>query len=61
MKPIQSIKKKQEILEKVCGKILYYARAIDTKMLHALNDLATQTTKGIEKTMKALTANTFSQ
>jgi hypothetical protein len=24
-------------------------------MLHALNDLATQTTKGTEKTMKALT------
>jgi hypothetical protein len=48
-------KKETEISQKVCGKFLYYARAIDTTMLHALNDLATQTTKGTEKTMQALT------
>jgi hypothetical protein len=48
-------KKETKILQKVCGKFLYYARAIDTTMLHALNDLATQTTKGTEKTMQALT------
>jgi hypothetical protein len=39
----------------VCGKFLYYARAVDTTMLHALNDLATQTTEGAGKTMEALT------
>jgi hypothetical protein len=48
-------KKETKIYQKVCGKFLYYARAIDTTMLHALNDLATQTTKGTEKTMQALT------
>jgi hypothetical protein len=48
-------KKETKILQKVCGKFLYYARAIDTTMVHALNDLATQTTKGKEKTMQALT------
>jgi hypothetical protein len=45
-------KKETNILQKVCGKFLYYARAIDTTMLHALNDLATQTTKGTEKQCK---------
>jgi hypothetical protein len=29
-----------------------YARAIDTTMLHALHNLATQTTKGTEKKWK---------
>jgi hypothetical protein len=48
-------KKETKILQKVCGKFLYYARAIDTTMLHALNELATQTIKGTEKTMQALT------
>jgi hypothetical protein len=48
-------KKESKILQKVCGKFLYYARAIDTTMLYALNDLATQTTKGTKKTMQALT------
>jgi hypothetical protein len=33
----------------VCGKFLYYARAVDTTMLHTLNDLATQTTKRYRK------------
>jgi hypothetical protein len=48
-------KKETKILQKVCGKFLYYTGAIDTTMLHALNDLATQTTKGSEKTIQALT------
>jgi hypothetical protein len=52
-------KKETKILQKVCGKFLYYARAIDTTMLHALNDLATQTTKGTEKNNAS--TNTFSQ
>ena len=43
-----------KILQKVCGKFLYYARAIDNTMLHALNDLATQVTKGTKKTEEAL-------
>jgi hypothetical protein len=48
-------KKETKLLHQVCGKFLYYARAVDTTMLHALNDLATQTTKGTEKTMEAFT------
>jgi hypothetical protein len=48
-------KKETKLLQKVCGKFLYYARAVDTTMLHALNDLATQTKNGTEQTMKALT------
>ena len=52
-KPIN--KQETKLLQQVCGKFLYYARAIDTTMLHALNDLATQTAKGTEKTMEALT------
>ncbi|OEU23630.1 hypothetical protein FRACYDRAFT_233801 [Fragilariopsis cylindrus CCMP1102] len=47
-------KRETKLLQQVCGKFLYYARAIDTTMLHALNDLATQTTEGTEKTMEAL-------
>ena len=47
-------KKETKLLQQVCGNVLYYARAVDTTMLHALNDLATQTTKGTEKTMEAL-------
>jgi hypothetical protein len=47
-------KKETKLLQQVCGKFLYYARAVDTTMLHALNDLATQTTKGTGKTMEAL-------
>ena len=42
----------------MCGKFLCYARAVDTTMLYALNDyLATQITKGTEKTMEALTTH----
>ena len=41
-------------LEQVCGKFLYYARAVDDTMLHALNDLATQKNDGTQKTVEAL-------
>ena len=43
-----------KILQKVRGKFLYYVRVIDNTMLHALNDLATQVTKGTKKTEEAL-------
>ena len=47
--------KQIKLLQKVCGKFLYYARAVDCTMLHALNDLATRTHNGTQETMKALT------
>ena len=47
--------KQIKLVQQVCGKFLYYARAVDCTMLHALNDLATQTHNGIQETMKALT------
>jgi hypothetical protein len=49
-KKINPINKKEtKLLQQLCGKFLYYARAVDTTMLHALNDFATHTTKGTEK------------
>ena len=33
-------------IERVVGKFLYYARAIDNTMLHALNDIAPSKSKG---------------
>ena len=47
--------KQIKLLQPVCGKFLYYARAVDCTMLHALNDLATRTHNGTQETMKALT------
>ena len=41
-------------LQKVCGKFLYYARAVDSTMMHALNDLASQTTTATKTTAKAM-------
>ena len=41
-------------LQQICGKFLYYARAIDDTMLHGLNDLAAQQSKGTEATIKAM-------
>ena len=56
--PIEDPKKmtKTEILylQQICGKFLYYARAVDDTMLHALNDLASQQSKGTSETMKAM-------
>ena len=40
-------------LQQICGKFLYYARAVDDTMLHALNELASQQSKGTEQTLKA--------
>ena len=47
--------KQIKLLQQVCGTFLYYARAIDCTMLHALNDLATKTQKGTQQTEKVLT------
>ena len=47
--------KQIKLLQQVCGKFLYYARAVDCTMLHALNDLATRTHNGTQETTKALT------
>jgi hypothetical protein len=41
-------------LQQVPGIVLYYARAIDGTMLHALNDLATQITTGNQRTVEAM-------
>ena len=41
-------------LQRVVGKFLYYARAIDNTMLHALNDIATATSNGTEATLAAV-------
>jgi hypothetical protein len=45
-------KKETKLLQQVCGKFFHHARAVDTTILHALNDLATQTTKGTGKAME---------
>ena len=46
--------KQQTQLKKTIGKFLYYARAIDNTMMHALNDLASQITIGAMKTEMAI-------
>ena len=51
--PMTSTQKK--LLQQVCGQFLYYARAVDSTMLHALNDLATRVNNGTQETAKALT------
>ena len=50
-----SVFTKQQInlLQRICVKFLYYARAIDSKMMHALNDLASQVTAETMKTEEA--------
>ena len=42
--------KQQKEIQKIVKKSLYYARAIDNTMMHALNDLASQITTGTMKT-----------
>ena len=37
-------------IERVVGKFLYYARAIDNTMLHALNNIASSKSKGTQTT-----------
>jgi len=44
-------KQKINYLQRVVGKFLYYARAIDNTMLRALNDIATATSKETEATL----------
>ena len=41
-------------IQKICGKFLYLARAIDNTMQHALNKIAVATTKSTEQTEKAV-------
>ena len=41
-------------LQRVVRKFLYYARAINTKMLHAINDIGSAVTKGTEATQQAV-------
>ena len=50
--PITAPEKKG--LQGVTGKFLYYGRAVDDTILHALNCLSTQVNRGTERTMKAL-------
>ena len=50
-------KKEITFIQRVTGKFLYYARAADCTMLHALNDIATKTINGTTETMDAI--NTF--
>ena len=46
-------KAQTRLLQQVTGKFLYYTRAVDCTILHALNDLATRTHSGSQKIMKA--------
>eukprot|EP00978_Attheya_sp_CCMP212_P023019 scaffold69697_cov62-Attheya_sp.AAC.1 len=45
----------QTALQQIVGTFLYYARAIDSTMLMALNSLASQQNKGTENTAKQIT------
>ena len=47
-------KKQVKLLQQVTSKFLYYARAVDGTMLHALNELASATHKGTQKTAIAM-------
>ena len=40
--------------QQTCGKSLYYARAVDDTMLHALGELAPQQSKGTGQTIRAM-------
>ena len=46
-------KEKITFIQKVVGKLLYYARAVDPTMLHAINDISLNTAKGTEATLDA--------
>ena len=43
-----------KLIQKITGKFLYYARAIDNTMLHSLNNIATQTINGTKTIMEAV-------
>ena len=44
---------KIKFIQQVIGKLLYYARAVDPTMLHAINDISIKTARGTEATLKA--------
>ena len=46
-------KRQVHLLQQICGKFLYYAQALNSTMMHALNDLASQVTAGTMKTEEA--------
>ena len=47
-------KKQIHFIQRAVGKLLYYARAVDHTMLHALNDISINTSKGTEATLAAM-------
>ena len=47
--------KQIKYIQQATGKLLYYARAIDNTMLHALNEISIGSTRGTTATMKAMT------
>ena len=47
--------KQTKLLQQVCGTFLYYERAVDCIMIHALNDLATKATGVTQQITKVLT------
>ena len=46
-------KDKITFIQRVVGKLLYYARAVDPTMLHAINDISLSAAKGTEATLDA--------
>jgi hypothetical protein len=44
---------KINFIQRAVGKLLYYARAVDPTMLHAINDISLNTSKGTEATLDA--------
>lgn len=44
---------KINFIQRAVGKLLYYARAVDPTMLHALNNISLNTSKGTEATLDA--------
>ena len=49
--PLTEVQK--QYIRKITGKFLFYARAVDMTMLHALNELARATNKGTTETLQA--------
>ena len=48
-------KKQITHIQRAVGKLLYYARAVDPTMLHAINDISLSAAKGTEATLDAIT------
>ena len=51
--PMDKVQKR--LLQQVTGKFLYYSRAINDTMMHALNDLAASVNEGTQETAEAVT------